>query len=705
MSESASLKLAPPPLWVAALVFLLALLFRGVYLAEIRHLPDFEAPLADAGYHDYIAWGMASGEWTPPLGMPDPEIRTTPYFRPPLVVFWMAGLFRVLGHDHVAARVLQILLGSLSCVLTYWLGRRLFGNACGAIAGVLASVYWMLVYFDTEYREVSFLVFLYVAMLLALLRYRDAPSARRAWPVGLTWGLAILAKPNGLLLMPILVAWMWFVARASIGPRRPALHALLMVLVAGACIAPVTLRNWIAADDPVLVSSNGGINLFIGNNPNTNGTQVSLPKEIPAFDSAYDYPRIVHWIEEREGRSLKHSEASAWFSRQAVDYIRQEPLATLRMYLRKLAAFWTAVEIVSEKDLVASRAESTLLKLVPLDFAAVFASAMLGLLLALIPRLAPSPSPATGRAVDREGVWLIAILVAFYCLSFLPFFVTARFRAPILPFLLIFSAFGAWRTALLLLARRLVAGGGCLLAMIGLYVLDHYEVPGYAYDPAKSVTERGALLALEGRAEEAEAVLRESVALNPDNSNARNNLGLFLHLNGRSAEAVVELRKALESNPQNYRAHQNLGLALTAEKQPQEALHHFRTAQRLQPLNPALPFAAAEAMLATGQVGSAKELAEQGLRLAPESVAGNMLLGAIHFAVDDLEGATPYYLRASELDPTNAKAFNRLGLCYLRSALYDQSVAAFERAVGLEPGNQRFQANLLRARQEQPKPR
>lgn len=690
-------------LWIPVMIFLLALAFRAAYLQEIRPLPDFTMPLVDAGYHDYWAWGMASGEWETPLGLPDPEIRSTPYFRPPLVAYWMAGLFTLFGHDHVAVRVVQILLGSVSCVLLYLLGRRIFDTWSGGLAGLLAASYWMLVYFDTEYREVFLLVFLYLCMMLALLTYRERPSALRAGSVGLALGLAVLAKPNGLLLLPMIFVWMWWAARAVSPASARMGHLVTLSVVVCCCVLPVTARNAMVAKDPVLVSSNGGINLFIGNNPTTNGTQVSLPRDFPSFDSAFDYPRIVHWIEQREGRSMSHSEASAWFTQLAVDHALQNPGATARMCLRKLAGFWAAEEIVSEKDLVGRRNLSRVLNWVPLDFASVFASAMVGLVLALAGRRRGDTRSPDRPHVDHGAVWLIVGFVAVFCLSFAPFFVTARYRAPVLPFLLIFSAFGVSRTFGLFRSRRLLAGGLSVIAMIGLYVLDHYEIPGYVYEPAKSVTERGALLALSGQTGEAEIALRESVELDPDNSHALNNLGLFLLMNGQSKEAVVELRKALEASPMDYRAHQNLGLALTAEKLPMEAMQHFRTAHRLQPLNPALPLAAGEALFRNGYSDLARGLLEQGLVLNPDSVAGNMMLGLLLLGAKDPIGAAGYFSKACQLEPSNEKAFNRLGQCYLLMGRIDQSVEAFERAVELAPDVPRFKANLERALQQKAK--
>ena len=689
--------------WIPALIFVLALVFRGAYLREASALPDFAVPQVDAGYHDYWAWGMVSGDWTPPPGMPDPAIESTPYFRPPLVVFWMAGLFELLGHDHLGARVAQILLGASSCVLVYLLGRRLFGWQSGLVAGTLSASYWILVYFDTEYREVSLLVFLFLWLTLALLRYRDAPSLGRAWPIGLALGLSILAKPNGLLLLPALLLWMVLVTRARQERAAWSKQLALVLLAIGACVLPVSLRNRLASGEFVLISSNGGINFLIGNNELTDGTRVCLPPGIAPFNSAFDYPEVVRSVEARVGRSLSHAEVSGWFTRQALQHIRLHPLATLGLWSRKLAAFWAADEIVSEKDLVASRRESSVLRLVPLDFAALLASALLGLWLALRAQ-ARAASPQTSRhaagagSIDRGGVWLVVGFVLLFALSFTPFFVTARYRAPIVPLLLLFSGFGLWRTFELWRARCFGAGLACLLAMGGLYYLDHYDALGYVYDPAKTITERGALLALEGKTDAAEAAFRESVALSPDNAMARNNLGLFLLEAGRPSDAAVELRRSIELDPRDYRARQNLGLCLLDLRQTEAALEQFQAVLSMQPRNAELAAAAAEALRAHALPGPARAFFEKSLELDPNLLLANLGLGLTYLGVQQPEDATPYLVKATSVDPLNAVAFNLLGVAYAQSGRRELSLAAFQSAVQLAPANVRFRENLERAR-------
>ena len=89
-----------------------------------------------------------------------------------------------------------------------------------------------------------------------------APAARggRGWfAAGLLGGLTAIVNAPALVLLPVL----------AIAARRRAVWLLLGAAIA---VAPVTFRNWAEGRELVLVSSNTGINLYLGNNPRYDAT-------------------------------------------------------------------------------------------------------------------------------------------------------------------------------------------------------------------------------------------------------------------------------------------------------------------------------------------------------------------------------------------------------------------------------------------------
>jgi Flp pilus assembly protein TadD len=658
---------------IAAAIFLTALALRLIYLGEIVDGPQFDTPAVDAGYHDYWAWGLASGDWTPPGYFEDPNIPSRPYFRPPLCPYFLAAVYWVFGHDYVAVRVVQMLLGSVSCVLAYLLAARLFDRATAIVCGFLMAGYWAFIYFDSELREVVLLVLLFLVLMLGLVSLRSRPGAWKALGCGIVLGLAALGKPNTLLLVPVAACWLLAVNRRSVRRRRNLFLAGCFLTGCVGAVAPATIRNTVVGHDLVLVSSNGGINLFIGNNPRATGFDVRLPVPLPEFPSSFDYPEVVRTVAGLEKRPMKHSEVSSYFVGRALDHMKSNPGRTAALLLRKVVLFWGGTEIVSEQDLNAAREESALLSHLPGDFSALFACGVVGLFLALrrIARGGTATAGAKG-SLDippaRADLVLVLLLVATYFVSFLPFFVTARYRVPIIPVVVVFAAFGLVQIARAVLEKRVSPAGLAGAAIVGLYLVNCADYYGVSEDGFKATYDRAVLLGKKGRTEEAIALYRQALGIRPYASKAHNNLALALAERGSPNEAIGHYLEALRFDPGYAEAHNNLGVELLELGELNGALIHLSEACRLKP----------RLVMARKNLGLALALA------------------------DRTREAITEYREALRLDPQDAGAHHNLGILLSREGRIEEAIEQYRRALELNPADtstrQALEAALERQR-------
>ena len=205
--------------WLLAAILGVGFLLRLTYLLEVARAPDFDAPQFEAQYHDYWARALVTGDWTAPAGVTDPEIPRRPYFRPPGYPFFLALIYRFTGAGYFWPRVLQMTMGLLSCLLLYRFARYGFGRAAALFSAALASVYWIFIFFEAEFMAVSLLVFLLLASLTLVARWRKGFTVARALGAGLLIGLATLVRPNAVVLLPALVLWIGFVTWRRDGGR------------------------------------------------------------------------------------------------------------------------------------------------------------------------------------------------------------------------------------------------------------------------------------------------------------------------------------------------------------------------------------------------------------------------------------------------------------------------------------------------------
>ncbi len=167
----------------------------------------------------------------------------------------------------------NIVLGALTCVALYYLGRTVAGHRTGVAAGLLLALFPGHVFFSSlVLSEVTFTFFVVVALLLAALAIRRGDQ-RGVWLLvllGVTIGTAALVRGQGLFLIP-LAAMLWLL---QTGWRRALRWTALAAVATFAVIAPWTVRNFFVMHNFVLISTNIGGNLYAGNFEGATGHMV-----------------------------------------------------------------------------------------------------------------------------------------------------------------------------------------------------------------------------------------------------------------------------------------------------------------------------------------------------------------------------------------------------------------------------------------------
>lgn len=595
--------------WVVlALVLLAGALLRGAYLRELASDPMFLAPALDAEYHDYWARGLASGDWNPPEGKPDPRIPSTPYFRPPGYPYALAAVRAVAARSPAAPRIAQFALGLVTAAAAWWIARRTFGAVAGLTAAALTSTCWTTVYFEGQLLDTALMAFLALAAVIAAARVIDAPTPARALAAGAALGVGALVRPNVLLIVPVAAVW-----AGSVSPRRKR-AAVAAALCAGAvlAIAPATLRNRVVGGEWVLISSNAGINLYVGNNDGADAVNAAIPG-IEALTgkggwTLFDWPSIVDALGRRLGRPVGHAEASRSWSAEAWRWIAAHPGRFAGLTARRVALFWGAAEL-TEHDARLTRAAAPSLRWNPIGFPVVLGLALFGAGVLVRER--------AGDQSRRAFAILIALFVAAWASSYALFFYNARYRAPLVPLLAVVAGAGVASIARAATERRLRAavGGGILAALL----IGAVSIDWLGPEPRRDewLYQRGNAWRAVGDLGKAADAYREAVRLAPAHARSWNELGALSLRAGNGAEAERALEAALRSDPRLVDAMLNLG--------------QLRAQQ--------------------GRLVEAGELFRRALAIRPGAVRARVALGTTLYLAGDRDGALREYRAAAALAP------------------------------------------------------
>jgi 4-amino-4-deoxy-L-arabinose transferase-like glycosyltransferase len=413
--------------WKHGLIILLvALAFRGAYLFEASRRPDFNLFYMDEEYHLEWARSLVSGVWEPPYA----QLKDAPYFRAPLYPHFLAGLLALFGGSTLAVRVVQIILGSISCVLAYGLATKVFGQRTGLVTGLLCSCYWVLAYFDTQLLLPVLLVFLLLAGMLVAFIAAERKSLLIAGLAGLGFGLYAVTRPNILVFFPFLAWW-----AISLRKHQPASvkRWFAVLLVAGMILPPVvvTLRNRIVGKDWVVIASQGGVNFYIGNNPRSNGMEAVVPDTRQTWWGGYEDTRAI--AEKAAGHPLTPSEVSDYWFGEALHFIRSNPVRWARLMLRKAGAFIGDTELPNNEPYEAYRREFVSLRSIPLGFGIVFGLFLVSLPFQLGIGKRSRMAGEAGGAIRSGFIALMLVLVVVYSATVIAFFVTGRYRVPLVP--------------------------------------------------------------------------------------------------------------------------------------------------------------------------------------------------------------------------------------------------------------------------------
>lgn len=570
-----------------ALVLLAGIALRIAYWPELVTSAPFIAPTTDASYHDHWAKGLAFGDWTLPSDATgDPRIPEQPFFRPPGYPYFLALVYRLFGPGPYVPRLFNMLLDLCGTLCLFFLARRIFGPGPALISALLAWTYWGLLYFEGMLFEPSLLFCLMAAGLLACSRWTERIGWANSLAAGGLFGLGGLVRPNLLVCVPVCLGWgLWLAWRQRAGWKPAARLVAALVGALLVVLAPALWRNYRVSGAWPVLTTNGGINLYIANNPETDCMTSTLPRDFKAIAgltgsewTSFDYPRLVAALSRALERELTAVGADRHLRNVARSYIRRHPRQTARNLWTKTLLFWGPHEIANNLVIALDRQHSRVLRR-GLNFPAVLATALLGLFLFL----RPVPGGDTPGRNGRAAGWLVALVVAAYFASYLPFFIAGRYRLAVVPFLLVFSGQGLWSLFHWLRTRSYwlaLAVGAFLIAGYGILSRPAVHYPSEA--ELWHAQQAFALLAT-GRPAEAAAQYRRAIELSPRNANFHNNLGAALMESGDPAGALVVLQRAVELGPGVPHAQANLARAHMMLNQMEAAEEGYRQALRFRP--------------------------------------------------------------------------------------------------------------------------
>ncbi len=624
--------------------FLLGFFFRLAYVYFISGNPYFETLVIDARSYHEKALEILGGKF----------IADRVFYQDPLYPYFLALVYKIFGQGQTPVLVIQALFGGMSAALVCRIGMFFGGPRAGILSGAMYFLYGPLVFHDGLIGKEGLGIFLLCAFLAITFAASESKKIYAWLFAGLSMGLCALFRGNILLFAPLLAFWVLLFARGRLKER--ALKCALLTVGTCLFVFPVTLHNWIAEKDFVLLTSQAGQNFYFGNNPKAKGSfqspdRIRLVPEFEADDFRNEALRL-------SGKDhMKPSEVSRfWFGRGG-RYILENPEHFFRLLGIKTAMFFNSYEISDNYNYYFAREQAPFLKLLVLPFGIMAPLGFAGLF-TLWPR--------------RRLFLLTFIFAAGYPASMILFHMASRYRLPATPLLAVLSALMIlWLYDAAMMKKWIKALFACVcilsLTVFSFWPFEFVEKPvSKAFDAPYNA--QGSAAFGEGDFEKAAMYYNKALSINPDYAVARFNLGNTYLSQKKYKDAISEFNLSLESDPYIVQAYNNLGILYLAFGKPGQALETFEKGVAHNPKQGMLYSGLGAVLVKLGRHAEAIAPLGKAIELSPQSALAHYNLASAFAGSDNAAGAWKHLEQANALDKScsmkaqNDPEFRPLGL-------------------------------------------
>jgi len=389
---------------------LLGILLTAVLVRIIWALAVPVAPISDSVAYDTLAQNLASGfgyGWQP--GEP------TAYW-PVGTSFIYSIFYRLLGHTYLPIIIFNTFLAIVTILATMYLANKWFDHRTAILAGLFLAVWPGQVQFTTVLA--SELIFTALVLVTLAVWWTEAIALPiRTLFVGCLLAGTCYVKPLALVI-PIFL-WL-FQYRQERNLTKSLVSLVVMLSLMAVLIAPWSYRNYQAFGQFALISTNGGVNFWMGNNPASTGGYTPLPQG----------------IEQRMNEAV----ADDYLKDLAIQHIREKPLLFVQRSIQRIFQTYSTETIGiawNEKGLTSRFGQAVLLPLKLLS--QLYWMLMLGLALL-----------GAGLLFQRLTLWEwlfhpTILLWGYYIAAHAIIVSQDRYHYPSVPFIAILAGFSSQR--------------------------------------------------------------------------------------------------------------------------------------------------------------------------------------------------------------------------------------------------------------------
>lgn len=630
------------------LVFLFALGVRLFYLLEFQDNPYFDyIPSGwDQFWYDQAAREFAAGDY---FLIHSPQPSQFSYF----YKFFLGIVYWLVDGNFFLIWSAQFLFGALASILVYWISMRLFDWRVALTSALLFAMYGPEIFYEgVLYRE-SLVTFFSLLSCYALILYAERQNKKRLAFAGLSFAFLILCRPNMILMGPFIYAFLFSVERKNgCGYCKPMLFFTLAVFLT---LLPLSLHMVYMQKHFVFLDASGPRTLLLGNLPEYPGKewlpQYYLPYAKQVGGEPKSYIGVIQYLASK---------------------IAENPPGFVGLYARKIFYFFNNYEVPSSMNYYLMKDFSRVLSSPLSNFLIYGTLGLVGMVLLI---------------GQWERFQILYYFSAGIFISVCLFYITARFRIPIVPFLMMFSSYAIFYfadRAKKLSARKILGVTVCLSALA--YSLtctkDLRSVPIRPIDYANlgSAYELNSRFYNQEKAQDLYIkAWNASASLGSSENQIAHYLAPFLlrqaiaiYQRGDYSNAIREFERSAAIIYEHGETHTKLALAFKNIGRLAEAIYHAEESLLVEPEKPAVHLLLVQLYTSQGDYFKARFHGRKTVALIKDEQKKNSLSATLQ----PMENLTQYSSQGSYFEIDHARALVQNGKVELAEDILKKNFGA-----------------------------
>lgn len=303
---------------IILIMFILALSVRLAYIATHQHEID-----SDEVEYDRLATGLLEAK-----GYVASDGSPTSY-RPPAYAAFLASIYSFFGKDYNIVRIVQAIIGALTVCLFYLIAYKIFNRTVAVATGIFSSFYMTFVVCTNLLYSETIFTFL-LAFIAYLIVTTDKPNLLKFCALGVLCGFLTLTKSSGVF-MPLIAIFVLLIKmqKRHLSMKKAFVASVILLLCFTAVMLPWTIRNYRIHGRFVPISTNAGLNMYVG----------IKPVEGKIFGLG---PRDE--VAKRASTIINEAERNNYFIRATLQAYKEDPTVILRLLIMKFLFFWNIID-------------------------------------------------------------------------------------------------------------------------------------------------------------------------------------------------------------------------------------------------------------------------------------------------------------------------------------------------------------------------